>query len=269
MMKAKSDMNVRLSPRAGLRGGYGSGVRGLWACWLAALVGLSACSPRGSEPGEAANVSTGAQAEPQAADPGAAGRTTRANQTHAGAAQPVAAMPAATSAGGEQAMTSDSIQRDSKGVIINAKLIPDSEWQKRLSPEQFHVTREKGTERAYTGKYWDTKDAGVYRCSNCGEVLFTSKEKFDSGCGWPSFYQAASKARIIERPDNDHGMTRTEVVCANCDAHLGHVFEDGPRDKTGLRYCINSASIEIEKDQKNDQKDATKDAPKTDVKPGK
>lgn len=142
---------------------------------------------------------------------------------------------------------SDGLQRDARGVVINAKLIPDAEWRKRLSAEQFHVTREKGTERAFTGKYWNTKDAGVYRCSNCGEVLFRSKEKFDSGCGWPSFYDAADKARIVEHVDTSFGMVRTEVTCANCGAHLGHVFEDGPADKTGLRYCINSASIELEK----------------------
>lgn len=154
----------------------------------------------------------------------------------------------------QTAKAGDGLQRDARGVVVNAKLVTDAEWRKRLTDEQYHVTREKGTERAFTGKYWNTKDAGVYRCSNCGEVLFRSKEKFDSGCGWPSFYDAADKAKIVEHTDTSFGMVRTEVTCANCGAHLGHVFDDGPTDKTGLRYCINSASIELEKkDEKKDE----------------
>jgi methionine-R-sulfoxide reductase len=115
----------------------------------------------------------------------------------------------------------------------------------KLTPEQYHVTQEKGTERAFTGKYWDTKTPGTYKCVVCGEELFSSDTKYDSGCGWPSFYQPADKAKIDEHTDRSYGMTRTEVTCGKCGAHLGHVFPDGPRP-TGLRYCINSASLDLD-----------------------
>ena len=118
------------------------------------------------------------------------------------------------------------------------------ELRKRLSPEQYHVTQEKGTERAFTGKYWNTKADGTYACIVCGEVLFDSSSKFDSGCGWPSFDKPNDKVKISEHVDKTHGMVRTEVTCAKCGAHLGHVFDDGPT-ATGLRYCINSASIDL------------------------
>ena len=120
----------------------------------------------------------------------------------------------------------------------------EEEWRKLLTPEQYHVLREAGTERAFTGKYWDTKTPGEYHCAACGETLFKSDDKFDSHCGWPSFSEVAAQGKVIEHKDTSYGMIRTEVLCANCGSHLGHVFDDGPGPK-GLRYCINSASINM------------------------
>ena len=118
-------------------------------------------------------------------------------------------------------------------------------WRNELTPEQFHVTREAGTEAAFSGAYWNTKTPGVYACACCGQALFRSEEKFDSGTGWPSFWKPISKNTVIMRGDRSWGMDRTEVLCGRCEAHLGHVFPDGPRP-TGLRFCINSAALRLE-----------------------
>lgn len=123
----------------------------------------------------------------------------------------------------------------------------DAEWRAELNPEEYRICREKGTERAFSGEYWDEHRSGTYVCRACGEALFSSATKYDSGSGWPSFFQPLEKTAVDEHKDSTHGMIRTEITCGRCGSHLGHVFPDGPRP-TGLRYCVNSASLRLDAD---------------------
>ena len=133
-------------------------------------------------------------------------------------------------------------------VLMEKIDLPEEEWRKRLSPEEYQVLRQAGTERAFTGKYWNNHDEGGYRCAGCGAPLFESDTKYDSGSGWPSFTEPTSEDAVIAHRDVSHGMVRTEVRCAKCDGHLGHVFPDGP-GANGLRFCINSAALDFKPEE--------------------
>lgn len=141
--------------------------------------------------------------------------------------------------------TIDSLKK--QGTTMNdPKQMTDKEWQSLLTPEQYHILREKGTELPFTGKYYYNKEEGLYRCAACGNPLFTTDSQYDAGCGWPSYWKPVADSSVTTQIDRSHGMVRTEVLCGRCGGHLGHIFDDGP-EPTGLRYCINSVSLDFEK----------------------
>lgn len=217
------------------RGGSGTG-----DCPVCPLAGLlqAAAPATVAERGAAASSSSAeashAKEVAMSCCPGASGNNPSAASNPAGAARSASA-------------ASDSAQ-GAGPFEVEERPLPktEAEWRKRLTPEQYRVLRQKGTERAFTGKYDKMFEPGVYRCAGCGAVLFASDAKYDSGCGWPAFYEPLAESNIETRRDLSHGMVRTEVLCKRCGGHLGHVFNDGPRP-TGLRYCINSVSLEFDR----------------------
>ena len=178
--------------------------------------------------------------------PGRAGALVSADDARRNAKAPVASGPEARPEGGTIRLFSVG----KGGFVVSDKVVKtEEEWKKELTPQQYEVLRRQGTERAFTGRLWDNHEKGVYRCAACGNDLFTSETKFDSGTGWPSFHAPVARENVETEQDNSLFMSRTEVHCSRCGGHLGHVFDDGPRP-TGLRYCINSVSLDFEKTDK-------------------